>query len=1324
MKTIQLSNFDPNLQPGTGLPKRIINISVDEVTGVVTLHYSDDTSKDLPTLLPGSIRNIVSGEIVGNDLRFICDDATVYTIAGINDSHNTTYPATSGLGLLTDSITGKHKPLVSTDPAITVTASDTQVEIDVNLGAGAGATDKAFSPYNTTVITNVISGSAGIVRVSGDAEAFKRRPFNTIDANPAGVSLTNDVFTLQPGNYYLECTGTASKTGLSYLAVRKVSDQSILLTGPAVQANASVATVCELGICGSLNITEQTELEIVQWCTLGSVGGLVEVDLIPFFDNTAVVSTLILTKTSDTPLTPPAAPTAPTQPPIVTSLQSMVQSYSDRTPTEKKKFYEIAPDGFTCSIAHNSKVYLFGGASKAICIWDTTDDSVRYLSPEQFTADAYVTGVLVGDVIYLIPYSSSSVCKFNTVTESVEFESYGISLTGTKKWASAVHCTNTNKIFALPEAAADYLIIDVTGQTAVRSNLGVSLGSSTAKFKSCEYVSGKVYGIPYGQDSVAVIDTDLETATLETYGLTLTDSTKWWGSVYLPTAQKIVGIPYASTDILVIDVVAGTAERTALGGSFLGSTKAKSAIGVTAAEVIYAFPFTDTQAMRIDIAGATATKVDLSHSFPNLSLFNDAVQVGNVLYCANYRVYDYLLKVDLLTLLADKVPHGRILVDYTTTGAFGGIQRGGNNVAYTVPSVLDESYAIDLDNDRIARIVSPNKFKPQASSTYRGGTTSLSGDVYFAPHVSSQLCRIVVPTPGQGMERLLVSRKQTPVVPVLTSASDGGYVVTSSGDVTGRESYKVFDGVEGVLSSSWKSTTIVKTAWLQIQLPTAKIVDAFRILNGSGDFIRRARLLGSNDGGVTWGVLGNINIQNSTSWALSPKVFTKQQVAYDLYRLEISKSSTDAVSIGGLFLLENDASSEDLYELLTDCTEDDTINQSISASSTLTNSYGVSNVTREQQPTTTLHAWASANVAGPHYMYFNFREPQRVVSVAAIAASADTPNRLVLEGTNDEQTYVQLMDETFDPKNRAYCDLGEWFFENANAYKAYRLTVYAASGNGVRLGKLSLRTPDRYDASNWWGRWEVLDWIDPLELSGTSRFWGMATDPQSGKIYGIPYMATYLVVLDPSEEEAIVTTYNQPALVGTSKYIDGAFSPYDNMLYCIPCAASEPILVIDPTNERYLKGLLSTEMGRVYGHSGATLSADGNICAAMASSSAPLIIDAELKAAYCNSLPTIPGGTRHRAISLGPNGKLYGIPYAANEYTEIDLTTGQYNYIPLMDTTSSQSAMGSILMSNGNIIMGKSYSSGTFDLKGCFYVLDFGDGITVPSDVINHPSVR
>ena len=132
------------------------------------------------------------------------------------------------------------------------------------------------------------------------------------------------------------------------------------------------------------------------------------------------------------------------------------------------------------------------------------------------------------------------------------------------------------------------------------------------------------------------------------------------------------------------------------------------------------------------------------------------------------------------------------------------------------------------------------------------------------------------------------------------------------------------------------------------------------------------------------------------------------------------------------------------------------------------------------------------------------------------------------------------------------------------------------------------------------------------DLTGTNKWIGGTLGPD-GKIYGIPFSSTDILIIDVAAGTASRSAMGAD-LAGTNKWIGGVLGP-DGKIYGIPFGSTD-ILIID-------------------------------VAAGTASRSA---MGADLA-----------GADKWYGGVLGPDGKIYGIPYGSTDILIIDVAAGKFN---------------------------------------------------------------
>ena len=161
-------------------------------------------------------------------------------------------------------------------------------------------------------------------------------------------------------------------------------------------------------------------------------------------------------------------------------------------------------------------------------------------------------------------------------------------------------------------------------------------------------------------------------------------------------------------------------------------------------------------------------------------------------------------------------------------------------------------------------------------------------------------------------------------------------------------------------------------------------------------------------------------------------------------------------------------------------------------------------------------------------------------------------------------------------------------------------------------------------------------------LSGSDKWVGGVLAP-NGKIYGIPYNSTSVLVIDPATN----TTSTFGSLgSGIFKWFGGVLAP-NGKIYGIPYRSTS-VLVIDPaTNTTSTFGSLSGN--DKWG--GGVLAPNGKIYGIPVNSTSVLVIDPA--ANTTSTFGSLSGISKWFGGVLAPNGKIYGIPLGSTSVLSI-----------------------------------------------------------------------
>ena len=166
-------------------------------------------------------------------------------------------------------------------------------------------------------------------------------------------------------------------------------------------------------------------------------------------------------------------------------------------------------------------------------------------------------------------------------------------------------------------------------------------------------------------------------------------------------------------------------------------------------------------------------------------------------------------------------------------------------------------------------------------------------------------------------------------------------------------------------------------------------------------------------------------------------------------------------------------------------------------------------------------------------------------------------------------------------------------------------------------------------------------------LSDSSKWVGGVLGPD-GKIYGIPFYATDILIIDPIAGTASRSAMGA-TLSGSNKWAGGVLGP-DGKIYGIPLSATD-ILIIDPiagTASRSAMGATLSGSNKWYG---GVLGPDGKIYGIPHYATDILIIDPIAGTASRSAMGATLSDSSSKWFGgvLGPDGKIYGIPRDATD---------------------------------------------------------------------------
>jgi hypothetical protein len=203
----------------------------------------------------------------------------------------------------------------------------------------------------------------------------------------------------------------------------------------------------------------------------------------------------------------------------------------------------------------------------------------------------------------------------------------------------------------------------------------------------------------------------------------------------------------------------------------------------------------------------------------------------------------------------------------------------------------------------------------------------------------------------------------------------------------------------------------------------------------------------------------------------------------------------------------------------------------------------------------------------------------------------------------------------------------------------------------------------------------------------------------NGKIYCVPHNQTNILVLNPANNTASTSEINITLGPDTSKWIGGVLGP-NGKIYCVPYNATN-ILVINPANN----SASTTEITTITPTNALTgsgkwsrgvLGPNGKIYCVPYNATNILVINPANNSASTSEINITLASTtaKWQGGVLAPNGKIYCVPYEAANILVIDpvnnsaSTTEITTITPTNALTGSAKWVGGVLAPNGKIYCG------------------------------------
>jgi hypothetical protein len=213
-------------------------------------------------------------------------------------------------------------------------------------------------------------------------------------------------------------------------------------------------------------------------------------------------------------------------------------------------------------------------------------------------------------------------------------------------------------------------------------------------------------------------------------------------------------------------------------------------------------------------------------------------------------------------------------------------------------------------------------------------------------------------------------------------------------------------------------------------------------------------------------------------------------------------------------------------------------------------------------------------------------------------------------------------------------------------------------------------TPDEYAS----------DTFTITALSGSSK-WADGVLAPNGKIYGIPYNSTSVLIIDPVTGTSDITTI--AGLSGSSKWSGGVLAP-NGKIYGIP-RDSTSVLIIDPVTNTADTTTIAGLSGETGKWEGGVLAPNGKIYAIPRNSTSVLIIDPVANTADTTTIDGLSGTEKWLGGVLSPNGNIYGIPINSTSVLVINPLANTADTTTITGLSGTYKWVGGVLAPDGKI---------------------------------------
>lgn len=359
----------------------------------------------------------------------------------------------------------------------------------------------------------------------------------------------------------------------------------------------------------------------------------------------------------------------------------------------------------------------------------------------QFAASAAGAGLTVNEMTAFYNGLKAYMDAISPQNTFAQLKRFGFTYSGTDLHRGGTVAPN-GKLYTTRRNNPIYTIINTDG-SAYQNHLGLS-GQTINTSGGAVGADGKIYQPPRDSTFVVVIDPTIDTATMETFGLTIEASQNKWTDGIAGLNGKIYCAPSIAQDMLVIDTNTSpaTAIRTTFGLSWdPGGTTTDHLLWVSGVRApngkIFMAPYNASSVLVVDPATDTASFQNFGLTFggvPGSDLWTGgAVGADGKLYFSP-READDILVIDPVAMTAQRKSYGLNLNALGSDKYARCVARG--NMVYFMPSTTKALIELDTIN-QTARYIPIDGIESMGSPRYIYGILHTDGKIYCPPRDAS-----------------------------------------------------------------------------------------------------------------------------------------------------------------------------------------------------------------------------------------------------------------------------------------------------------------------------------------------------------------------------------------------------------------------------------------------------------------------------------------------------------------------------------------------------------------------------------------------------------